>query len=647
MPERPDHAGIVLPAAAVPDALEECGRLGVPFATVFSAGFTETGTEAGRALQARVTAIARKWGMRVMGPNCNGMVNFVDRVAMTSTAVVRGARRPAGDIAVASHSGGAGQVNVMWRAQQAGLEISYQVSCGNDADLCLLDYLAFMVEDERTRVVLALAETIADGTKLAALARRAAELDKPIVMVKVGRSADGSRAAASHTGAVTGADDVCSAALEQMGIVRVDDCHELYEAALLLRRKQRVSGRRAAATSVSGGNLVMVTDLGASQGIEWPQFAESTQATLGALLPGFGRAVNPTDLTAAAIGRDDVFTAVCRALHDDPNIDVVVPVLTFAPAADIRSLADFASVAAKPVALLWTGKCLDDQALTHESLVAGGHAVFRDAQPAMKAVRAAIRYAEGRQRRADAAPMQRPDRIDRAAAEGLLKSAGGALDERVSKQLLAAYGMPVTQERPARSREAAVDAARALAAPVAIKILSIDLPHKTEAGAIRLGVSGDEAVRNAYDDVVAAARAFRTDARIEGVLVQEMVEGGEEFMLGIATDPVFGPVVTVGLGGIYVEVMKDVAMRLAPVGLVEAHAMLRSLRAYPLLAGVRGRPALDIDALADCVVRVSVLAGDMKGLLAELDVNPLRVLPTGQGVRVIDALAIPAGWVVP
>ena len=640
VPLVPDHVGIVLPATAVADALAQCGRAGVPFATVFSAGFSETGSAEGRALQARIAAVARQWGVRVMGPNCNGMVNFVDRVALTSTAVIRGPRRPAGDIAVASHSGGAGQVNVMWRAQQAGLDISFQVSCGNDADLDLLDYLGFMIEDERTRVVLAVAETISDGRKLRALADRAAALDKPIVMVKVGRSAAGSRAAASHTGAITGSDAVCSAAFEQLGIVRVDDCNELYEVAMVLRRRQRVRGRRAAAMSISGGNLVIVTDLGAAIGVEWPQYAETTQATIGALLPGFSRAANPTDLTAAVIGRADVFTSVCRALHDDPNIDVVLPVLTFAPAADIRSLTEFAASASKPVALLWTGKCLDDASVTPESLVSQGHAVFRDAQPAMKALRAAMRYAEGRGRRAGATPLRRPDGINTAAAHALLRANPSALDERTSKQLLALYGLPLTREALARDAGEAMRLARDLAIPVALKILSRDIPHKTEANAIRLGVSGDDAVARAFDEVITAARAYRPDARVEGVLVQEMVGGGEEFLLGITTDPVFGPVVTAGLGGIFVEVINDVAMRLAPIGLEDAHAMLRSLRAYALLAGARGRPPLDVDALADCVVRVSWLAADTHGVLAELDVNPLRVLPRGQGVRVVDALAI-------
>ena len=322
--------------------------------------------------------------------------------------------------------------------------------------------------------------------------------------------------------------------------------------------------------------------------------------------------------------------------------DVVLPVLTFAPAADIRSLTTFAAAAAKPVALLWTGKCLDDASLTPERLVACGHAVFRDAQPAMKALWAAMRHHAGQQKRAAAAPLLRPQGIDVVAARRMLLAAAGPLDEHASKQLLALYGLPVTREQRAGDAGEAMLIAGAMGAPVALKILSPDILLQTDAGAIRLRVQGDEAVAAAFAEVIAAARNWRPDARIEGVLVQEMVDAGEEVLLGISTDPVFGPVVTVGLGGIYVEVMQDVALRLAPIAHDQAHAMLASLRCYPLLTGARGRESLDIEALADCVVRVSWLAADMRGLLAELDINPLRVLARGQGVRVVDALAIPA-----
>jgi acetyltransferase len=639
LPETPDHVGIVLPAAGVAAALEGCGKLGVPFATVFSAGFGETGSEEGRAQQQRIVGIARAGGVRMMGPNCNGLVNFVDAFALTSTATIKGARRPAGDIGVASQSGGAGQVNVMWRAQQAGLGIAYQVSCGNDADLNLLDYMAFMVESERTKVVLAIAERIPDGARLRALARRAAELDKPIVMIKVGRTEAGSRAAASHTGAVTGADDVCDAALRQMGILRVEDTSELYETAMLLRRGRRAAGRRAAATSISGGNLVMVADLGASLGIEFPEYAEATQNKLGEFLPGFSKASNPTDLTAAAIGQKDTYTSVARILAEDPGVDVLIPVVTMAAAEEIRSIAALSADCAKPVAILWTGNAIGDPALTHESLVAAGHAVYRDALPCLKALRAAMRYAEFRGRLRRPVP-GRPSGIDSNSVRKILEGAKGTLSEHQSKSLLACYGLPVTRETLAKSPDEAISQASALGRPVALKIQSPDIPHKTEANAIRLGVSGDAAVRTAFQDVIDSGKKYNPGARIEGVLVQEMVAEGHEVLVGVSRDQVFGPVLTVGLGGIYVEILKDVVFRLPPIDRTESLEMLRELRMYPLLAGARGRAPADIEALAGCIERISWLAVDLQDCVAELDINPLRVLAEGRGVRVVDALVV-------
>jgi acyl-CoA synthetase (NDP forming) len=639
VPEVPDHVGIVLPAHAVPQALEQCAARGVPFVTVFSSGFGEVGTDQGRLDQQRILDIARAGNIRIMGPNCNGMVNFVDGFALTSTATIAGPRRAAGELGVVSQSGGAGQVNIMWRAQQAGLGISYQVSCGNAADLDLVDYASFMLESDATKVVLMLAERLTDGDRLRALAHRAAELNKPIVMVKVGRTEAGARAAASHTGAVTGADDVCDAALRQMGIVRVDDCNELYETAMLLRQGRHVAGRRAAATSISGGNLVMVADLGASLGIEWPTYTDHTCATLKEMLPGFGATSNPTDLTAAAIGQAGAYKNAAQTILDDPSVDVLIPVLTITSAADVHAVADMSAASDKPVAILWTGCTSDDAALTPEVLVSQGHAVYRDALPCLKAVSRTMDYAEFRRRQSAPAAV-RPAGIDPVAARALLDAVCGPLSEHRSKALLKLYGLPVTAERLARSANEAVAIAHGIDAPVALKIQSPDILHKTEAGAMRLGVRGDDSVAAAYDAVMAAALAYRADARIEGVLVQEMVTDAQEMFVGMSHDATFGPVLTFGLGGIYVEVLKDLAFRLAPLTHDEARRALHELRAFKLLEGARGQPASDIDALVDCLVRVSWLAVDLGDRIAELDINPLSVLPKGRGARVVDALII-------
>ncbi len=642
LPVVPDHVGIILPAAAVPQTLEQCAERGVPFVTIFTSGFAETGEAEGRALQQRVMDIARAGNIRMMGPNCNGMVNFVDAFALTSTATISGPRAAPGDLGVVSQSGGAGQVNVMWRAQQAGLGVNYQVSCGNACDLDLTDYAAFMLEQPSTRVVLMLAERIADGERLRALARRADALGKPIVMVKVGRTQAGSRAAASHTGAITGADEVCDAALRQMGIIRVDDCRELYETAMILRGGKLAGGHRAAATAISGGNLVMVADLGAAEGIEFPEYSQATRDALGALLPGFGAASNPTDLTAAAIGQQDTYILAAEVILGDPCVDALVPVITFAPASEIRGTARLASESDKLVPLLWTGKASNDAALTHAALVAEGHAVYSDALTCMRSLRRAMDYAAHIRGLAQASP-QRPAGTDPKALRQRLLAADGPMTEVDSKGLLALYGLPVTRERLATSAHEAVQIASEIAGSVALKVQSADIPHKTEAGGVALGLSDAAGVAQAYAQIVASAKAYLPDAYIEGVVVQEMVDSSVEMLLGVSRDPTFGLVLTVGLGGIFVEIMRDVAHRLPPVSHDEALRVIGGLRGAALLRGARGRPAADIEALADAIVRVSWLAHDARDLLDELDINPLCVLPAGRGTRVVDALVVPRG----
>ena len=636
LPEAPDHVGIVVPAERVMGILEDCAARGARFATIYTGGFAETGTAAGREMQEAIGAFARRTGMRIMGPNCNGLVNFADGFAMTTSATVA-TRHPAGNVGVVAQSGGAGQVNVMWRAQEAGVGVSYEVSCGNSADLNILDFMHFMVEDAATDVIMVLAESIPDGPRLFEVARLAAEREKPIVMVKLGRTAAGSSAAASHTGALAGADEVCDAALRQCGIIRVDDCNELYEMAMLLRTRRWPRGGRVAATTISGGNGVLLVDLGAGLGLTFPAYGAGTQERLASVLPKHGSTSNPTDLTNAAIGKPGIFKDCIAAIAADENIDLIVPIFTLSVASDVRQAVEAAKATTKPVAILWTGACNDDPALTAKSLALEGVAVYRNTLSCIKAVREAARYGEFLRERRKSMPA-RPAGIDTQAARALLKSATGVLTERASKAVLAVYGFPVTRETLACDAQEAASIARAIGGAVALKIESADIAHKTEAGAVRLNVSGDNAVRTAYDEVIAAATAYNSGARLDGVLVQEMAPPGLEFMLGLVVDPVFGPVVVAGLGGIHVEVLRDVAYRVAPLDHAEARAMLHGLRGYKMLEGVRGAAARDIEAVCDLIVRLSWLGHDCCDEIVELDINPLMLY--AQGARVIDALIV-------
>jgi acyl-CoA synthetase (NDP forming) len=644
LPETPDHVGIIVSSARVFDVLADCAAIGVPFATVFTGGFAEMGTEEGHARQAQLVEFAERTGMRIMGPNCNGVVNFVDAFAMTSTAAIKGARAAPGNVGLVSHSGGFGQINVMWRAQEMGLGISYQASCGNEADIDSLDFARFMLRSDATDVVMLAIEGVKDGEKLKALAHEAAEREKPIIALKFGRTDAGVKAAASHTGAIAGDDDIYDAIFRQYGITRVFECNELYETAVFMRKRRWPRTRGAASVSPTGGNIVQVADAGASFGITWPPYSPQTQDTLQALMPGYGKVTNPTDMTSIATGDRDLYYKALAAIAADAAIDTVVPIYASGPRSDLEQGAEFVTSREKSGAMLWVGGCTDEPGFTAKNLIAAGVPVYRDATSCMRAIRAAVdfgQYVEAHRARADVP--QRPQGIDMKTAATRLQAAGSKLTEREGKDVLGAYGFPVTRERLAGTREEAVRHARDAGRPVAIKIDSPDIAHKTEAGAIRLNVEGDDAVAAAYDQIVAAARAYAPGAWINGVLVQEMAPKGVEMMLGVIRDPVFGPIVAVGLGGIYVEVLRDVAYRAAPVTLQQANDMLGELRSRKILDGVRGMAPRDRRALADLVVRLSWFAHDFRDEVVELDINPLVVLEDGAGACVIDTLIVRAG----
>ena len=641
LPETPDHVGIVVPAEQVLGVLEQCAARGVPFATVYTSGFRETGTQRGVELQDAITALARRGPTRIMGPNCNGFVSFVHGFCLTSTATLAGPRKAAGNVGIIAQSGGLGQINVMLRAQELGLGVSHQVSCGNQADLDALDFAEFMVADPHTDVILMALESITDGGKLERVARYAAEQEKPIAMLKLGRTDAGQRLAASHTGAVTGSDSVHSAAFKQYGVIRVNDCSELNLMAMLLRRRRWPRGRRAAAVSASGGHAVLIADLGEQLGIEWPHFGARTEQRLNELLPAFGTPNNPTDLTTASTGNAVKFGAALTAIAEDEAVDFMIPIFTVNTEAEIRAGVDMINATSKPAAMLWTGRCNNNPEFTPPLLAAEGIPVFRDALQCLNVISTSMDYAEFLRASKDAGAPQRPQGADGGRVQALLaQHSERVLGEHASRALLAAYGFDSMCGGLAASADEAVKLAASCSYPVVLKIASDDIPHKTEAGGVKLALRDAEAVREAYRDIMEAAVAFNAKARIDGVLVQPMAPAGIELMLGVSRDATFGPVVAVGLGGIHVEVLHDVAHRIAPIDARQALSMLRELRAFPLLEGVRGAAPRDIAAVVDTIVRLSWFAHDLAGEIAELDLNPLLVLQAGRGVRILDALIV-------
>lgn len=642
LPQVPEHVGIVLAADHVLPALEDCATRGVKFATVMSGGFAETGSAEGVRLQNALKAFVKRTGMRIMGPNCNGFANFTDGFVMTNTSAVQGKRNVPGNVAVIGQSGGLAQVNVMWRAIDAGVDISYQVSCGNEADIDAIEFAQFAVEDEASDVVLIAAESIRSGERFRALAQAAAERSKPLIILKFGKTEAGRKAAASHTGAITGADEVADAAFKQFGVIRVDDCNELYEFAKLLRKRRWPRGKRLAALTGSGGHCVLAADTAASLGLQWAEFEPKTSDALGKMLPSLVGLANPLDLTSAMTGSPRLFSESLQVIAADANVDVLMPIMVAPTLGGIDDLVKVNESVEKPVAVLWTGYCPQDNAITVATLNQRGVPAYRDARMCLRAVRTAVDYGEFLQRFRRESRVAKRDLPQNAKAHAspYLSQSGSVLTERVSKLALAAYGLPVTRETLARTADEAVQAAASIGGAVALKIESANVPHKTEAGGVKLNVSGEAAVRAAYADILKAVAAHAPRAKIDGVLVQEMAPAGVEMMLGVTRDITFGTVVSVALGGVHVEVLKDIAHGIAPLTHDDARRMVDGLAARKLLDGVRGAPACDVDALCDAIVRLAGFAQDFADSIAELDINPLIVLPRGQGVWVVDALIV-------
>ena len=621
LPQAPDLAVIVVPAAQVTESVQALARRGCSAAVIFSSGFAEMG-EAGRRLELEITALARAAGMRLCGPNCLGLINAWSQVIATFGQFAEGPTPP-GPVSFVTQSGAFGTA-IAALARERFLGLGYFINTGNECDVDFVQMMRATLDDPRIRVGAGYLEGVRDGTGLIELAGYALDSGKPLVLTKVGRTGAGARAAASHTGALAGSDAVFDGVIRGRGVTRARNEEHLLDILEVLAAGRLPRGGGIGILTQSGGAGVLMADRAEETGLRVTELASSTRESLSRVIPAFGTTGNPVDVTGQFVADPALLRESMRMLMADPGVDVGIVWLQLMTAhADrlVDLFKDINSLVDKPWVVCWVAA--PPGAL--RALREAGIPVLRGAEPAVDAVAALVRYADDRRHwQADAAAraaLPRP-RLQLPAQSGPVSSLEG-------RALLEACGVQVAAARLAASADDAVAAAAALGYPVALKIESPDILHKTEAQGVALNLRDAASVRAAYDRLIAGVRASRADARISGVLVQAMVQGTVELVIGLHHNAEFGPVVMVGLGGVLVEVMRDVVFRAAPVTEAEALRMLDELKARAVLDGVRGAAAVDRQAVARMVSAVSCLGAAAGPRLRELDLNPVLAGPEG------------------
>lgn len=623
-----DCALLAVGADVTQATIEDCIAVGVKSAILYGAGFAETGAE-GQARQDLLVATARAAGLRLLGPNCMGLMNPHARFYGTfASALEEGIPAP-GKIAVASQSGGYGGY-LMKHLFRRGLGISAWVTTGNEADVDIGDALHWMAGQDESEILLAYIEGLRDSAKLIAALDHARRANKPVVMMKVGRTAEGSAAAASHTASLTGADDIYDAVLDHYGVHRARTTDELLDIAYALSKGRMPKGRRVGVISISGGVGVQCADFISDAGLAMGVVPPATQAALKALVPHCSPA-NPIDMTGLVTTNHDIMEKTLDAVFESGAFDATLIFLGIAGAAPsmARPLQQAISNAhaRAPDQLVFVSVTADAEMVREYD--AKGLLAFEDPSRAIAALAALSRY---RETFAEALP--EPVAVPPAAPLTI----GTRLNEAQAKALLAQAGVPSPKEGLAADPAEAAALAAQIGFPVVVKVVSADILHKTEVGGVALGLVSVEAVHAAVAAMAESIPQKLPDAKIEGYLVSEMVSGGVETIVGIHHDEAFGPVLTFGLGGTLVELLKDTVCALAPVSEAQVLAMIGKLKTAPLLTGWRGSPRHDIEALAAAVSNLSILAVQHADTLSTIEVNPLVVRPGTAGVVALDAV---------
>jgi acetyltransferase len=625
-----DLVVIVVPNRFVAGVMEDCGAKGVGAAIIITAGFRETGA-AGRQLEKQVIEIAQRHDIRVVGPNCLGMIN----TASALNASFAAGMPEKGRISFMSQSGALCTGILDWAAAN-NLGFASFVSLGNKGDLDETDFLEAWHRDPDTDVIIAYLEGIVDGPRFMQTARQLSK-EKPVIVIKSGTTSAGSRAVSSHTGTLAGSDAAYDAAFKQSGVLRANSVSELFAYSTAFAYQPLPTGPQVAIITNAGGPGIMATDACEKRGLQLATLAPETVSTLQEHLPPAANFYNPIDVLGDA--RADRYKLALKAALDDSNVDAAIFLLTPQAMTEVeetaRAVVEIAQEYDKPVLANFMGA--KDVAVGNRILGEGRIPYYGFPEEAADALARMVEHREWRERTQES-PERFPVDRERAATALLAAQKAGrlALNEVEARQIIAAYQLPLPASQLALNVDQAVQWADEIGYPVVMKIISPDILHKSDIGGVKVGLASEKQVRLAYEEILNRAYRYLPDADVWGVAVQEMVQVGKEVILGVTRDPTFGHMLMFGLGGIYVEVLKDVVFRIAPLTRSEADELVREIRSFPLLAGTRGEPPADLNAIVECILRVSQMVTDFPQIV-ELDINPLFAYEDGQGVIAVDA----------
>ena len=631
LPEEIDLVILCTSQKTIVDFLKQAKAKGAGAAVVYASGYSEVGTAEGKAFEKELVDAAKALDMVVMGPNCAGYINFGDDIF--SFAFIGDYKGKKGNIGFVSQSGQF-CIDMM---KSAEMKYSFAISAGNSAMVQMEDYLNFLIDDSNTKVIALYLEGVKNPHKFEACLQKAMEKKKPVVILKAGRSPKGQATAASHTGSMAGSDKTYDAVFEKFGVIRADDMQDLRSTASLLATLRVLPKKPAfSAMCLSGGETAVSADTGFLHGIEYPDFSEATLKKLNDMLPDFATPRNPLDMTAALFYDADAFASGITTVMSDPSIEMGLVGLTISDKVTVSNdimfegiRRAFEQIPDKPLAVMSFMEAARNKELVERFQNAG--------IPVLPTTKYGFRALQHLQDFISHDTIKREARL---AIPEAHSANTRALSEYESKKLLADNGVPVDLGYIAKTKAEVKEYAEKIGYPLVMKVESNDILHKSDVGGVMLNIKSLEQAEEAYDKILANAAQHAPNAKINGILMQKMLKAGTEMIIGLNSDPQFGPMLLVGMGGVFVEVFKDAALYPVPLNHDEALHMLQSLKSFKLLNGYRGNPPADIEALTDMMVKISDFAYRKKDTLKELDMNPLFVYPKGEGVAIADALAV-------